>query len=176
MAASGSRPIRAFMLVLVLMLLGGLAWGAGWAAHSLLDLSTAELPKATAEPASLPMATSSPATPPLTATSFPATPLTMAPPTIPPLSASGTPRSTSTPVPTLASTPTKAWTWETVRQRDTLYRICRRHCQGKWRSSAVPPDLEEYAREVAELNGLIWLRPNGPRLYVGQELRMLPCP
>jgi hypothetical protein len=98
------------------------------------------------------------------------TPMTVSPVATPPAS---TPAPTSTPMSTLAPAPTEEW--ETVQSGEGLYQVCRRHCPGIWSGSDVPSSLEEYAREVAQMNGLRW-GLWGPWLEGGQTLRMPPCP
>jgi hypothetical protein len=65
--------------------------------------------------------------------------------------------------------------WETVRAGEGLFQVCRRHCRGRWPENNVPPQLERYARAVAQTNDLRW-GWWGPRLETGQKLRMPPCP
>lgn len=70
-------------------------------------------------------------------------------------------------------TPAPAPALEFVQPKEGLYQVCRRYCPGRWTTYAVPPDLEEYAREVARINSLDW--PD-PALSPGQRIRMPPCP
>jgi hypothetical protein len=144
----------------LLILLGAVAWVVGWGTRALFDNQNVTLPAGPGEPTiSLPEAI---------------TPLTSVP-TISPTLAVGSPTNnsvpTSTPAPTLTPSPTEEW--ETVQAGDGLYQVCRRHCLDRWPNNDVPQDLEEYARQVAELNGLHW--PN-PDVYPDQGLRMPPCP
>jgi hypothetical protein len=157
---------RIVLLAGGIILLGLVAWGIGWGARALLDRPAAQPPTPTmtarVEPTPFPTAT---------ATATAQVPITPSP--IPP---TNTPPSTFTPVPAPTTAPTGpvdegAEAWEVVQPGDGLYMVCRRHCSTRW-----PPDdadLEEYAREVAQLNGLLW--PN-PALSPGQELRMPRCP
>jgi len=155
------RPIHVLVFVVALVLLGALAWGVGWAAHSLVGRpATDPTPEATF---TLAVATATG----IPATSVP-TPTDDSSATASPTS---TPQPTSTPVSTLTLPPMEEW--ETVRQGEGLYAVCRRHCPGKWPAYGIPPDLEGYARKVAQLNDLRW--PN-PVVYKGQKLRMPPCP
>ena len=148
-------PNRILILVVVLLVLGAAAWGVGWVAHDLFIRRAAPAPPPTIPP-TLTVATS-----------------IAGPAPSPTIAATGTPRPTVTPAPTFAPTPTEEW--ETVRQSQGLYQVCRRHCSGKWAEDNVPPSLEEYARQVARTNGLQW-GISGPSLQNGQRLLMPPCP
>jgi hypothetical protein len=156
------------VLVGAIILLGAVAWGIGWAAHALFDRPAAPAPTVTMEtmetvetmePTALPVTTLTP---------------TAQAPTIPsPATPAGTPP-TSTPAPSPTPSPAKPAgeeKWEIVQPGEGLYMVCRRHCPARW-----PPDdadLEEYAREVAWLNGLSWPEP---ALSPGQRIRMPSCP
>ncbi|MEA3308850.1 MAG: hypothetical protein U9Q70_04975 [Chloroflexota bacterium] len=152
------RPVHILVFVVALVLLGALAWGVGWAAHSLVGGERA----ATATPTAI-------LTPSLTVATTP----TAGPTQIPAKLATSTPQPTSTPMSTLTPPPVEEW--ETVRQGEGLYQICRRHCPGRWPGTDVPSSLDAYAREVARMNGLRW-GWRGPQLHKGQKLQMLPCP
>ncbi len=148
------KPANILILVAVVAALGGIAWKTGWLAHSLFDRQAAP-PEPTVPPTATP-----------TSTAPAPTAVPSSPPTV-------TLRPTSTPAPTLIPTPTESWM--TVEFGEGLYKVCRRHCLGQWPGDDVPPSLEEYAREVARVNGLKWgLR--GPKLKAGQTLRIPPCP
>lgn len=151
------RPVHVLVFVVALVLLGALAWGVGWVAHSLVggDRAAVTATVTRAAPTDVP-ATSPP------------TPTDVSSATVSPTS---TPQPTSTPMPTLTLPPVEEG--ETVRQGEGLYQICRRHCPGRWPAYGIPPDLEGYARKAAQLNDLRW--PN-PVVYKGQKLRMPPCP
>ena len=155
------RAGHILMLVVALVFLGALAWGVGWVAHSLM-----------VRPTTSPTPTAAPTLAVATATGVPATlvptPMTVSPVAMPPVS---TQAPTSTPMPTLAPTPTEEW--ETVQSGEGLYQVCRRHCPGRWLDYGVPPDLMDYAGEVAQLNGL---PGSNPTVYPDQKLRMSPCP
>lgn len=151
------KPANVLTLIAVIIVLGGVAWGMGWLAHSLFDRQAA--PPATATATVEPTATPTSTAPAPTAT-------LSSPPT-------STLRPTSTPAPTLVPTPTESWM--TVEFGEGVYQVCRRHCPGQWPGDDVPPSLEEYAREVTRVNGLRW-RLRGPRLEAGQTLHMPPCP
>lgn len=154
---SSNPKAQVALLVGTLILLGAVAWGIGWVAHGLFDQRTA--PSAsTAEPT-----VEAPTLPPLTATSVRST---VPHPT-------STLRPTSTPAPTLAANPTAEI--EIVQHGEGVYQVCRRHCPGRWPDDDVPPNLEEYAREVARMNDLRW-GVAGPRLHEGQVLLMPSCP
>lgn len=151
---SGARS-RGVLFVLMLVLVGALAWGVGWVAHGTLDRQAVPSPTATVRP---------------TATATSGSPPTIAPSPSPEVKPPGTLRPTSTPLPTLTPAPTLAW--EVVQRGEGLYQVCRRHCPGRWPAYGVPSDLDNYAREVARLNRLTW----PPHLYPGQKLQMPPCP
>ncbi len=162
------RLRRVLILVVALVLLGALAWGVGWIAHSLVSRPTPPPLAATAT------ATATPALAVATATEVPATsapaPTPVSPAAVPPTS---TPAPTSTPMPTLTPTPTEEW--EIVQLGEGLYQVCRRHCPGRWSGSGKPSSLDKYAREVARMNGLRW-GWWGPKLHEGQALLMPACP
>lgn len=144
----------ALAFTVAFILLGVMAWAAGWVAHKLL---------------------SSP-TPPPTSTHFPVTAqkeVTETPTPSYDATATWTPRPTATlrPSPTLTPTPAVI----IVQRGEGIYQVCRRHCPGLWPEDEVPESLDEYAHLVAQENGLRWGR-RGPQLYEGQELRMPPCP
>jgi hypothetical protein len=155
------RSKNVLTLIAGVAVLGGVAWGVGWLAHDLLDRQAEPLATVTAtvEPTVV-------STPTPTSTAPAPTDALPSPPT-------DTLRPTSTLAPTLIPTPTESWI--TVGFEEGLYQICRRHCPGQWPGDDVPPGLEEYAREVARVNGLRW-GIWGPRLKVGQVLDMPPCP
>jgi len=158
-------PRLAVWILLVagtVLVLGAMAWGIGWAAHGLFDWRTARS-AVTAEP-SVPTQTATLATFPPTMSPSPSS---VSPPTT-------TMMPTTTPVPTLA--PRSTGEWETVQAGEGLYQVCRRHCAGRWHAYDVAPDLVAYAREIARLNGLLWIEPNGPPLALEQKLRMPSCP
>lgn len=141
-----------------IILLAVVALGIGWGANALRDRGTEPPPTPTGEPAA-----------PLTA---PPTATTQALPTQSPEPPADTPP-TSTPVPSPTPSPPGPAEegWEIVQPGEGLYMVCRRHCPARW-----PPDdadLEAYARQVAQLNGLSW--PD-PALSLEQRLRMPPCP
>ena len=149
------RLFYALAFTVAFILLGVVAWVAGWAAHKLLF----------------------PPTLPSTGTPVPAMTqeqeVVEAPVLSPVATATRTPRPTSTLMPSPTLTPTPAVI--TVQRGEGIYQVCRRHCPGLWPEDEVPESLDEYAHLVAQENGLRWGR-RGPRLYEGQELRMPPCP
>ena len=149
---------RALTGVAALIALGALAWGIGWAAHSLFAGQAASQPTQTITPPPPPLSTYAPSS---------------ALPTLTSLAPRGALQPTSTLAPTSVPTPTA--NWEIVRAGEGVYKVCRRHCPGRWRADDVPPGLEEYAREVAEINDLSW-GLWGPSLQEGQRMRMPPCP
>lgn len=154
------RPVHILIAIAVVVVLGVVAWGIGWMAHSLLGPQAAPLPTATVE---------TPATPTLaapTSTVVSASPL--------PDDQTGTLRPTSTLRPTVTPSPTPAYA--IVQPREGLYEVCRRHCPNNWPDSGISPGLEEYAREVARINSLRWGWGRGPSLKAGQRLEMPPCP
>ena len=143
-------PIR--LLVGGIILLIVVAWGIGWGARAVLNRPAEQAPTTTME------ATTEPAAPPAAS---PAATAQALPADTPP---------TSTPAPSPTPSPA-GLVEEIVQPGEGLYMVCRRHCPTRW-----PPDdadLETYAREVTQLNGLPW--PN-PALSPGQSLRMPPCP
>jgi hypothetical protein len=150
--------------IIVLMLLG---WGIGFTAHRMLTGYRRPAPTETESPA----ATLTTLMPVVTPTAPPPTGVSTEPPTEEP-----TPVWTSTPLPTEVPTPTEAVVGSTtVQAGEGLYQVCRRHCPGRWPEGGVPPDLGDYARQVAEENQLEWGQ-SGPTLSRGQELTMPPCP
>jgi len=155
------RPIHVLVFVVALVLLGALAWSVGWVAHSLVGGGRAAATATVTATVTGATPTDVPATPA-------PTPTDVSPAAVTPTS---TPQPTSTPMSTLTLPPVEEW--ETVRQGEGLYQICRRHCPGRWPAYGIPPDLEGYARKVAQLNGLRW--PN-PVMHKGQKLRMPLCP
>jgi serine/threonine-protein kinase len=85
----------------------------------------------------------------------------------------GTSHTTSTPAPT--SSPTPRSDIITVLPGESLYEVCRRHCPGRFDGPDGEQILDDYARRIADHNGLLWgLR--GLDLEPGQELDMPPCP
>lgn len=140
-----------------LAVVGILALAGGWMARSWFDRSA---PPPTSAPTSAPTVTTAAATPTFT-------------PVVPPTPTAGTeeagPRPTATLRPTSAASPAPETV--TVRAGEGLYAVCRRYCPGRW-GPGVPPGLMDYARRVANLNGLVW----EPVLYGGQQLKMPPCP
>ncbi len=153
------HQVQILVLVVLLIVLGTTAWGVGWVAHDLFSRRATPSPRPTSEPTSPPTLT--------VAVSI------TRPATSPVVVATSTSRPTVTPAPTF--TPTPAEEWETVRQSQGLYQVCRRHCPEMWTESGVPSSLEEYARQVARINGLQWGN-SGPSLQNGQRLLMPPCP
>lgn len=138
-----------------LLFLAGLGWLAGWGLHALVAGSRPVAPTPT------PSITS-------TVTSSSGKP---AQPT-----ATGTPASTqatSTPAPT--SSPTPRSDSITVLPGEGLYEVCRRHCPGRFDGPDGEQVLDDYARRVADHNGLPW-GWRGPNLEPGQKLDMPPCP
>ncbi len=136
--------IGGFLLLIIV------AWGIGWGARALLNPSTEQSPTTTVKPSATIMV--------LPASTAQVLPVQS------PVPSTSTSAPSPTPVPANLGE-------EIVQPGDGLYVVCRRHCPARW-----PPDdadLEAYAREVAELNGLSW--PN-PALSAGQSLRMPPCP
>ena len=156
----GDRRIQILVVGGVLIVLGSLAWGMGWAARSLLTRQAMPLPTATVGTPAPPTATASPVAP-TPAGSLPSPPV---------VHSTSTPQPTSTPMPT--STPAHASQPKIVKPGEGLYQVCRRHCPGRWSADDIPPDLIAYAKEVARLNRLPW----PPELLSGQELQMPPCP
>ena len=109
------RAGHILVLVVALVLLGALAWGVGWVAHSLMVQPT-PLPAATTTPTVLP--TSAPTVAPI---------LTAEPTQASTESVTSTPVPTSTPAPTITPSPTPAFILHTVRWGDTLYSLARRY-------------------------------------------------
>lgn len=153
------RLSRLLILIGILAFLGVAAWGVGWGAHALLDRSVAPH-TAIVEASVSPMMTVVPVTPTVVMPPLPTT----GPPAV-------TPRPTSTLMPTHTPLPIVS-----VQAGEGLYAVCRRYCPGRWPEDSVSPELDEYAHEVARINGIRWPRRGEPRLQVGQELNMLPCP
>lgn len=146
--------------VVALLVLGVLSWGIGWGTHAFINhLDPVEtLPGTTASfEATLP-----PVLLPTSTVSVPAPePVQMQQPT-------------STPAPTFTLSP--AASRITVQEGDLgLYDVCRRYCSEKWPGRTVSPELDTYARQVAQLNGLAWGN-RGPRITPEQELEMPACP
>ncbi len=163
-----SLKMQIALLVSGLAVVGMLAMAGGWMARSQFNRSahpptatmkvtlTATTAAAMTAPAALPTTSEPPATPPLTASSTPT-------------EESAGPRPTATLRPTPAASPTPEVI--TVRPGEGLYAVCRRYCPEQW-GPGIPPDLQDYAHRVAVLNGLRW----EPELYMGQRLKMPPCP
>lgn len=156
------RPLHILIGVVIIVILGAMAWGIGWVAHSLLSQQATPPPMVAVEPTVILM-TSTFAAP--TSTALAASPL--------PAGQTGTPRPTSTLRPTVTPSPTPAHA--IVQPGEGLYEICRRHCPNSWPDGGISPGLEEYARDVARINSLRW-GWWGPRLKAGQRLEMPHCP
>jgi hypothetical protein len=138
-------------------LLAGLAWLGGWGLHALVAGNRSPTPTRS----NIPTVTPSPSAPPQ-----PTTTATVASP-------QGPDRATSTAAPTTIPTPQKNSI--TVRRNEGLYEVCRRHCPGRFKGPEGAQILYDYARRVADHNGLPW-GWRGPDLEPGQELDMPPCP
>lgn len=147
------RTILTFMIGLIF--LAGIAWLAGWGLHAWVSKDERPSPSPSIKP--------SPSTEPPTPSPHPATGAPAPSPS--PMPKTSTPAPTSVPLPSPPST-------IRVKDREGLYRVCRRHCLGRFDESSVEPELKDYADRVADYNGL----PKEPTLLEGQELRMLPCP
>jgi len=145
------KPRHILILVVALVLLGALAWGVGWVAHSLVARS-APTSAATMAPPALPAATPT-STAPLPTAAHP----------------TSTPRPTSTPAPTITPSPTPAETTYTVTPRDGgLWDVARHAC-----ALTDPGEIEVFVERIKERNGLYG--PN-PVIHPGDVLIIPPCP
>ena len=144
------------LLAGALLLLGAVAWGIGWAAHSLFDRWAAPPPTATVEPtAPLPTAVHSP-------TASPASQL-IATPTQPATSTSAPGPATSTAAPTVEEK--KVETFVVVESDRGLNDVVRRACELP-RDYLLDPD-DAIMQETRELNGFIL---KDPIIFEGQEV------
>ena len=154
---------RPFLWLGRLILLGAMAWGAGWMAHALLDTPTAPSSTTKVQPTNQPSVTTPPPPSPSLTPSVQTTP-----------NPTAIPAPTATLNPTSMPSPSVTDREEIVQQGEGLYAVCRRHCpDNNWPDGGIPADLQEYAEQTAQDNNLIGTNPN---LGVGQRLNMPPCP
>jgi len=147
------RPGHILILVVALVLLGALAWGVGWVAHSLVGRSVQS---------PTPVATATPTVPTTPVPVVTPTPLPVAHPT-------STPMPTSTPVPTIAPSPTPYRIY-VVQPREGLLAIARKMC----------PHLrtyqEQYSFAVQIMNANPGIIHNINQVPVGARIVIPPCP
>ena len=147
---------QVIMFVVGLVVLGALAWGLGWMAHSLFDRGAAPPPTATVEPTTPLTAAHSPTPTPPPASPPPAT--LMQPPD------GATSPATSTPAPTEERS-VEAVTAEASDRG--VYDVVRRAC-GLSRNYVLSLD-DEIVRETWQLNGFVG---ENPAIFEGQEIQI----
>jgi hypothetical protein len=142
------------LLIGGLIVLGAMAWSAGWGAHFLLDRQTTQpTTEPTLAPAALPSVAHSP-----TDTPSPS-----------PTPAATQPQ-TSTPLPTAATSPTAEHNVEVlsvIASDRGLYDVVRRAC-GLPKSHILLP-TDEIMQETRRLNGLV---VKNPGIHPGQEIQV----
>jgi hypothetical protein len=149
-------PIKSQIALLVgaLIVLGAMAWGAGWGAHFLLDRQTT---RPTTEPTLAPAALPSVAHSPTDTPSPSSTPAATQP-------------QTSTPLPTAATSPTaehNVKALSVIASDRGLYDVVRRACGLP--KSHIFRQSEEIVQETWRLNGFV---VENPDIHLGQEIQV----